>query len=156
ADQLKKEHGPFELKPRKGGGEFDGYYAGQVLAESGRFPPGDSRYRVVIDVPDSPGDTIQGEFLLKKSDPELDNVRPDFAALQAAASSLEEVAKRLSDPAVLEKLKGSERDMTRVKLAFKLSETDKLAVIPECFLPSEATAKTERNRGPVEDLWDKG
>jgi hypothetical protein len=44
---------------------------------------------VVIDVPDSPGYTILGDFLLKKSDPELDNTRPDFAALEAAASTLE-------------------------------------------------------------------
>jgi hypothetical protein len=153
ADQLKKEHGPFEMKARKGGGEFDGYYTGQVLAEPGRFPPGDARYRVVIDVPDSPGDTIEGEFILKKSDPELDNTRPDFAALEAAASSLEEVRGRIKDAAVLEKLKGAERDPARVKLAFKLSETDRLALIPACI---EDTSQTFRNRGAVEDLWDKG
>jgi hypothetical protein len=153
ADQLKKESGPFEMKPRKGGGEFDGYYSGQVLAEPARFPPGDSRYRVVIDVPDSPGDTIQGEFVLKKSDPELDNTRPDFAVLEAAASTLEDVKGRVKDPAVLEKLKGTERDAGRVKLAFKLSEADKLALIPQCI---EDTSQTQRNRGAVEDLWDKG
>ncbi len=153
ADQLRKEHGPFEMKPRKGGGEFDGYYTGQVLAEPARFPPGDSRYRVVIDVPDSPGDTIQGDFLLKKSDPELDNTRPDFAALEAAASTLEDVRGRIKDPAVLDKLQGAERDPARVKLAYKLSESDKLALIPQCI---EDTSQTFRNRGAVEDLWDKG
>jgi hypothetical protein len=153
ADQLKKEHGPFEMKARKGGGEFDGYYAGQVLAEPGRFPPGDARYRVVIDVPDSPGDTLQREFMLTKSEPELDNTRPDFAALEAAASSLEDVRGRIKDPTVLDKLRGTERDPSRVKLAYKLSETDKLALIPACI---EDTSQTFRNRGAVEDLWDKG
>jgi hypothetical protein len=108
---------------------------------------------VVIDVPDSPGDTLQREFLLTKSDPELDNTRPDFAALEAAASSLEDVRGRIKDPAVLEKLKGTERDPARVKLAYKLSETDKLALIPACI---EDTSQTFRNRGAVEDLWDKG
>jgi hypothetical protein len=153
ADQLRQEHGPFELKARKSGGEFDGYYAGQVLAEPGRFPPGDSRYRVVIDVPDSPGDTIQGEFLLRKSDPELDNTRPDFAALEEAASTLEEVRGRIKDPDVFDRLRGAERDPARVKLAFRLAETDRLALIPACI---EDNSQTFRNRGAVEDLWDRG
>ena len=69
-----------------------------------RFPAGDARYRIVVDVPDSPGDTLTGEFVVKKSDPELDNTRPDFAALEQAAGTLDEVKARIKDPAVLEKL----------------------------------------------------
>ena len=76
---------------------------------------------------------------------------PSFAALEAAASSLEDVRGRIKDPAVLEKLRGTERDPARVKLAYKLSETDKLALIPACI---EDTSQTFRNRGAVEDLWD--
>ena len=40
-----------------------------------------------------------------------------------------------------------------MKLAFKLAETDKLALIPACI---EDTSQTFRNRGAVEDLWDRG
>lgn len=147
-----KDHGPFELRPRKGGGAFDGYYAGQVLAEAGRFPPGDSRYRVVVEVPDSAGDSITGEFIVKKSDPELDNTRPDFAALEQAASTLEEVRARVKDPAILEKLRGGERDPAKVRLAYKLADTDKLTAIPDCV---DEVTQTFRNRGAVEDLWDQ-
>ncbi len=152
ADQQLKQFGPYELKAKKGGVEFDGYYAGQVLAEPGRFPPGDFRYKVVVDVPDSPGDTITSEFLVKKSDPELDNIRPDFAALEQAAGTLEDVKGRIKDPAVLEKLRGSERNDQAVKLAFKLSDTDRVALIPACLDQASSSA---RNRGAVDDLWDK-
>jgi hypothetical protein len=149
-----KDEGPFEMKPKRGGGEFDGYYGGQVLADARRFPPGDYRYRVTVEVPDSPGDTITGEFLVKRSDPELDNTRPDFAALEQAAGTLEDVAGRLlKNPDVLDKLRGAERDLKRVPLAFRLGETDKLALIPQCI---DDTSQTFRNRGAVVDLWDKG
>ena len=151
-NEKEKELGPFEMRAKKGGNEFDGYYAGQVLADPSRLPPGDKRYRVVIDVPDSAGDTITGDFILKKSDPELDNTRPDFAALEQVAGTLEEVRGRIKDPGVLEKLKGSEHDFNRVKLAFRLSETEKLAMIPACM---DATSQTFRNRGAVKDLWDR-
>jgi hypothetical protein len=152
ANEKEKVHGPFEMKAKKGGAEFDGYYAGQVLADPSRFPPGDKRYRVVIDVPDSAGDTITGEFLLKKSDPELDNVRPDFAALELAAGTLDEVRSAIKDVGTYDKLRGSERDPKRVKLAYRLGDSEKLALIPECF---DTKLNTTRNRGPVKDLWDR-
>src|SRR5262249_6477514 len=76
-----------------------------------------------------------------------------FAALEQAAGTLEEVKGRIKDQAVLDKLKGPERDPARVKLAFKLGETDKLALIPACI---DDTSQTFRNRGAVEDLGDRG
>ena len=151
-EPLNKQFGPFEMKAKKGGGAFDGYYSGQILADPRLLPPGDNRYRVVVDVPDSPGDTIDGEFLVRKSDPELDNARPDFSAMYAAASTLEDVQGRITDSAVFDKLKGASTDGPKTKLAFRLSETDKLAVIPDCM---KKESRTLRIRGPVEDLWDK-
>ena len=38
-------------------------------------------------------------------------------------------------------------------MAFKLSETDKLDLIPDCI---DAKFVSLRNRGAVEDLWDRG
>ncbi|OWK44312.1 hypothetical protein [Fimbriiglobus ruber] len=147
-----KKFGPFEMKARKSGIEFDGYYGGQVTADPTRFPPGDSKYRVTIDVPDSPGDTITGEFSVKKSDPELDNTRPDFAALELAAGTLEEVRGRIKDPAVYDRLKGTEHDPAKVKLAYRLAETEKIAAIPACI---DNFSQTERYRGATDDIWDK-
>jgi hypothetical protein len=152
ASEMIKPHGPFELRPRKGGGDFDGYYAGQVLADPARLPSGDYRYRVVVDVPDSPGDTITGEFVLKQSDPELDNTRPDFTALETAAGTLEEVRAKIKDPAVEDKLRGAERNPASVKLAFRLADTEKVSLIPACI---DQTYAASRDRGAVVDLWDR-
>ena len=145
--------GPFELKSKKGGAGFDGYYAGQVLADPRVLPPGDFRYRVIVDVPDSPGDTLEGDFLVKRSDPELDNPRPDFAALVQAAGTLDEVRGRIADPATYEALKGTAADGGTAKLAFRLADPARVGLIPQCF---KAERQDVRLRGPVEDLWDKG
>ncbi len=150
---LNKVVGPFPMKVKKGGSGFDGYYAGQLMADPKILPPGEFKYRVVVDVPDSPGDTLEGEFMIRRSDPELDNTRPDYKALIDSAGSLEEVRGSIKDQTVFEKLRGSEKDATKVKLAFKLAETDKLELIPQCI---DAKFQTSRSRGPVEDIWDDG
>ncbi|QEL14025.1 vWA domain-containing protein [Limnoglobus roseus] len=148
-----KPIGPIQMAAKKGAAGFDGYYQAQVLADAKQFPPGEFRYKVVVDVPDSPGDTISGEFMVRRSDPELDNARPDFTALVNAASSLKDVEPKITEPGVLERLKGSATDTGKVKLAFKLAEKDKLELIPACL---KSDRKEFRNRGAVEDLWDKG
>ncbi|CAN5220572.1 hypothetical protein BH11PLA2_BH11PLA2_03040 [soil metagenome] len=148
-----KEFGPFPLSEKKTSAAFDGYYQAQVLADPRQFPAGEYRYKVVVEVPDSSGDIISGEFMVRKSNPELDNTRPDFAALQNAASSLEEIKAGIKNAGVVEKLRGTATNDAQVKMAFKLGETDKLAIIPECI---EAKFVSIRNRGAVDDLWDKG
>ncbi len=148
-----REFGPFPLAAKKGPAGFDGYYSTQIIADAKQFPPGDFRYKVLIDVPDSPGDVISGEFTVRKSDPELDSPRPDLVAMQTAATTLEDLRSRISDPTVFERLKGTATDASAVKLSFALRETEKLRLIPECV---KADRKEFRNRGPVEDLWDKG
>ena len=147
----KKKFGPYPLASKKGASGFDGYYTAQVLADPKLFPPGDFKYKVVVDIPDSPGDTISGEFMVRKSDPELDNARPDFNALISAANTLEDVQAKITEPGVFDRLKGSATDPARVKLAFKIAEREKLGLIPYCI---KADRKEFRNRGPVEDLWD--
>ncbi|MFO0938086.1 MAG: hypothetical protein U0798_16405 [Gemmataceae bacterium] len=148
-----KEFGPYPLAPKKGGATFDGYYAGQMLADPKVFPVGDFKYRVIVDVPDSAGETIEGEFRLLRSDPELDNTRPDFAALEQMAGSLAEISGRTKNRAAVDKIRGALTDESKVKLAFKLSDSDKLSLIPEFM---DATQKTFLNRGATTDLWDKG
>jgi hypothetical protein len=147
-----QESGPFELKPKKSA-EFDGYYTGQVLADPSRFPPGDFRYRITVDVPDSPGDTLTAEFQVRSSNPELDNTRPDFAALLESASTLDEVSGRLTkdDPA-WKLFLGSEREPNKAKLSMRLSEVEKIKLIPNCI---DSIAPKQSNRGPVYDQWDK-
>lgn len=148
-----KQFGPFPLAEKASSGPFDGYYQAQVLADPRQFPAGEFRYKVVVEVPDSSGDTISGEFMVRKSNPELDNTRPDLAALQMAASTLEESKAGIKKDDVLQKLRGSSSNDAQVKMAFKLSETDKLDLIPDCI---DAKFVSYRNRGAVEDLWDRG
>ena len=149
-DQL-KILGPFELKPRKGGEKFEGYYTGQVTADAKQFPHGDSRYKVTVEVPDSPGDTLDAEFIVRKSDPELDETRPDFAAMDRMAGTVDEVKGKLNDAVKLQKLMGANTDAAKARLTMKLSETDRIAVIPDCM---DKKFNKQRNLGGIDDLWD--
>lgn len=150
----KKEFGPYEMTAKQGATGFDGYYQGQVMADPKQFPPGEDRYRVVIDVPESSGDTIEGEFLLRKSDPELDNTRPDLPALLAMAGDLRECEPRLVTPGVKERLAaGLPKESGITKLAFKLGDKELLGLLPECM---KIEFKNLNNRGEQDHLWDRG
>ena len=144
--------GPYELKPRKGGEKFEGYYLGQVMADAKQFPHGDVRYKATVEVPDSAGDTLDAEFLVRKSDPELDETRPDFAALERLAGTVEEVRAKLGgDQSKIQKLLGTNTDQTKAKLTMKLGEPDRIAVIPDCM---DKKFNRQRNLGGIDDLWD--
>jgi len=156
-NQPEKEFGPFPLAARQGATGFDGYYQGQLTPDPREMPPGDKRYRVVIDVPDSAGETIEGEFQLRASNPELDNTRPDTAALMGVATEFEGengVAARVTNPDAKARLiRELPREGGVSKLAFKLTDREMLALIPECLGNREVTAE---NRGKADDLWDRG
>ena len=152
---VEKQLGPFQLSPSQGAGGFDGYYQGQLTPDPKEMPPGDKRYRVVVDVPDSAGDTLEGEFMLRKSDPELDNSRPDFDKLREMATELDKyLLARIKKEGVAERLaKDLPKEGGVSKLAFKLSDKELIALIPDCMVSLKVTAD---NRGKSEDLWDKG
>lgn len=150
-----KQLGPFQMTPQKGAGGFDGYYQGQLTPDPKEMPDGDKRYRVVIDVPDSAGDTLEGEFMLRKSDPELDNTRPDFEKLRAMAGDFDgEIRSRIKKEGVADKLaKDLPKESGVSKLAFKVTDHGMVELIPHCMYHRE---NTSRNRGKSDDLWDKG
>ncbi len=144
-----------EMTARKTAGEFDGYYTGQIHADPRVFQGDEYRYRVVIDVPESAGDTLDGEFKVKPSDPERDNQRPDFTSLLALASDLDkDFEARITDDDAkrklteqLPKLDGS------TKLAFELNKPELLGYIPDCMTVQE---KTDKVLGKTDDIWDRG
>lgn len=148
---LIKPIGIYNLAPKKAV-QFDGYYAGQVVADPRLFPPGNFLYRVSVEVPDSPGEPLEGQFQISKANPELDNARPDFAAMEAMASSLADVPTvvRGSDNYTL--FLGPAADDKKARLSFKLTDSEKLSKVPETMEPKR---NEYRNKGPVEDLWDK-
>jgi hypothetical protein len=149
--ELIKKIGIYEMKARKSGKNFEGYYQGQLTADPKNFPTGDFRYKVTVDVPDSPGDVLDAEFMIRKSDPELDNTRPDFASMTEMAGTLSEVLANIADPATVTKLKGSNTDPAKAKLSYKLGETDKLELIPQCFAEKYSRP---RNLSGLKDIWD--
>ena len=104
-------------------------------------------------MPDAANESVSADFTLRRSDPELDDTKPDFAALAEAASPLDEVRGRVTDPAVLAMLQGAETDPARAKLTMKLAERDRMAAIPPCM---DVVSQTTRSRGPARDLWDRG
>jgi hypothetical protein len=138
-------------KPSPSG--FDGYYAGQIIADAKKFPPGDAEYFVEVDVPESNSDKLRGKFQILKSDPELDNTRPNHDAMRAMAGDYADYKKRF--PASVADVFDNylPREGSAQKLAFKLADTEHLKRIPDCFEPKSAQTNM---KGPVTDLWDKG
>jgi hypothetical protein len=154
---VKKEYDPVPMVEKQNAdGSFDGYYTGQTLLDPKDYPPGDSIYRVVIDVPDSPGEKLTGEFRIRPSNPEMDNTRPDYAAMLRMASVVDEPfmqSRNLSPRVRLELTTRLPKEGVTQRLAFKVNEKELIGLIPECITSRKTTLQ---NRGPVNDLWDRG
>jgi len=143
---------PMIAKPSPSG--FDGYYAGQIIADAKKFPPGDSEYFVEVDVPDSNNDKLRGRFLIVKSDPELDNTKPDRDAMRAMAGDFDAAFQQRIPADVKDQFAtGLPREAGMQKLAFTLDQKELLASIPKCF---KSDYQQFNNKGPITDLWDKG
>jgi hypothetical protein len=93
--------------------------------------------------------------MIRKSDPELDQHRPDFAALLHMAGEFnEKVQARIVSPLVKEQfLARLPKDDGKTKLAFRLADKELVATIPDCL---KAESQSYRSRGPMKDLWDIG
>lgn len=144
---------PIEMRPRAGAGDAGGWFEGRFLATT----PGN--YEVEIDVPG--GEALTRKFVVKETNPELDNTRPDFAQLRRTATDAAPVLARVDDQAKARLRAELERtnktlprepgeDRAGLRLYFDLKGA---ALIPECMV---AERKTQRSRGPVHDLWDEG
>ncbi|MCX7700272.1 MAG: VWA domain-containing protein [Gemmataceae bacterium] len=159
-----------KLNPKRSSVQWGGWFQGRHLVVN----PGE--YRIEIPIPGSP-DALRGKFLVKESNPELDLVRPDWAALHQMASEFEEILPRLdkakaeearrilakkeaspaadprpaspaNDPAATSSKEKPLGDTLR--LFFNLSNAE---LIPDLMTTQ---TKVQRNRGPVDDLWDDG
>jgi hypothetical protein len=141
-----------ELTPKPSQSDWAGWFQARFVVTKA----GD--YRLELPIPNS-GDILRSKFSVKESNPELDNTRPDPAALVQMAGDLDEVAPRFTNKGALDDLrerlrgrssadKGEKADAP--KLSFTLASAD---VIPSCMT---AERKVQRNRGPVDDLWDDG
>ncbi|VTR94913.1 Hypothetical conserved protein OS=uncultured planctomycete GN=HGMM_F48A06C24 PE=4 SV=1 [Gemmata massiliana] len=150
----KRSFGPFDLSPKTNpSGAFDGYYGGQVLLDPKTYAPGESIYRVEIDVPDS-AEKLSGEFKIRAADPEMDNKKPDPAAMFRMASELDRDFEARLSPKLQGELKARlPKDTSGQRLAFRVGDPELLKLIPECMVTKKVSTQ---NRGPVSDLWDRG
>jgi hypothetical protein len=138
----------FRMAPKKET-PWKGYFNIAKLASMEKFPPGS--WRVEVEIPSST-DTLKQKFEVRKSNPELDVTRPDVKSMYQMASPVADM--QVSDAtlaASLQRLATSGADGKR--LAFKFGDDESLKLIPQCF---KTDIKTARNRGAVEDYWDKG
>lgn len=150
----------FTLQPKPSQGEWNGWFMGRHLVTT----PGE--YRLDLEIPGSP-DSLTGKFVVKEANPELDNTRPDFGQLYQVATELNDlgvndqvkakVKQRLRPPRLDDKGKADSResaanliDKDSPRMFFDLKTAE---LIPECILYD---SKTQRSRGPVDDLWDDG
>jgi len=138
----------YRMSPKKGT-PWEGYFQRAQLASAEKFPPGS--WRVDVEIPSST-DTLKAKFMVRQSNPELDVTRPDVKAMYqlASAATLVKVADKTLEGSIQNKaMTGAEGK----RLSFKFGDEESLKLIPQCIDP---LTKTSRNRGAVEDYWDKG
>jgi hypothetical protein len=139
----------FEMTAKPGVADWAGWFQTRFIAPM----PGD--YTFELPIPNS-GDILRGKFAVKAIDPELDNARPDPAALMQLASNFKDVEDRVPQgearDAVRSRLRiaASTGDAEPSKLFFGLAGAD---VIPQCMTTQK---KEQRNRGAYDDIWDDG
>jgi hypothetical protein len=134
--------------------EYNGWFQGRFLVTA----PGN--YELQVQVPGTP-EILSRKFVVKESNPELDNTIPDFAQLRQVATDATSVLARVSED-VKSRLKpelertngGSARESAETKPSPRLYFDMKAAkLIPECMVIER---KVQKNRGPIRDLWDSG
>ncbi len=171
---------PVELRAKAHtGGEWAGWFEGNFRV----MAPGE--YRAELQVPEG-GDLLSHRFMVKESNPELDNTRPDFGQMYQLASEMTDVLPRIKDKKDQEELKQAlqataarllqqhvdakspEAGTQQTKGAPEKKEetTAENSDVPRLFfdlnsahlIPKcmKADSKTQRSRGPVKDFWDEG
>jgi hypothetical protein len=138
----------FRLSDKKGE-PWQGWFTRSVALNPEKFPTGS--WRADVEIPSST-DTLKGKFLIRQSNPELDNTKPNLKDLYQIATPLADMP--VSDATLSANLQRAAATGAEGKrLAFKFGDDESLKLIPECMKPD---VKTARNRGAVEDYWDKG
>jgi hypothetical protein len=141
----------FKMAAKKGD-PWQGYFQRTQLASAEKFPPG--TWRVEVEIPSST-ETLKRKFLVRQSNPELDNTRPNFKEMYSMASKATDfvVADKAANDNLQKALAVNGSGPEGKRLAFRFGDDESLKAIPPCFITD---TKTARNKGKVEDYWDKG
>lgn len=139
----------FDMKAKPGDGEWQGYFIGSIQIKE----PGEYEFQLPI-----PGTTesLRQSILVRKSNPELDNVRTDFGYLYQMASEAGPLLANLP-PAARKKVDAMMQvpqgavvgEKPAKRLFFPVESADAVA---DCLVAVQP--KTETVKGRFEDLWD--
>jgi hypothetical protein len=142
----------FLMEPKREG-EWSGYFKSQFHL------PVPGKYELVLPIPGS-GEVLRREFYVDVANPELDNPRPDFAALEQMASEVSklrvndqiktDLRRRLRNNPKPEGVAAAGREENEPRLFFTLQNA---RAIPECLT---LESRVIRNKGKSEDLWTEG
>src|SRR5262249_18657145 len=141
---------------------WTGTFSTRFLAKT----PGEYQYRIEVS---ETGDMESGKFLIKESNPELDNTRPDFEQLWELASEADDYLVRIKDEETRRKVKEAlsrprpvstedqgekaaapPKNEDRPRFLFDLKNAE---LIPDCV---SYDYREQRSRGAAEDWWDRG
>ena len=149
----KAEMQKFDLLAKPTDGDWQGNFIGSIQIKE----PGE--YEFQLPIPNT-GESLRHNLIVRKPNPELDNVRTNFGYLYQLASSSNDLLKNLPAEtrkeveAVLQvpqdQNQGGDEKIGK-RLFFPLSSADAIA---KCLVP--VPPKTETIKGRFEDLWDEG
>jgi hypothetical protein len=140
----------FDLQPKPAEGEWDGYFLGSVTLTE----PGEYEFRLPI--PGVEGEYLKQNVIVRKPNPEKDNVRPNFGYLYQLATPADPVLKTLPTDVrrrVESMLQVPEGQSVagQKRLFFHLQSADSIL---DCLTP--VPPKTDTVKGRFEDVWDSG
>ena len=139
---------------------WTGTFTTRFLAKT----PGEYQYK--IEVPET-GDSETGKFVIKESNPELDNTRPDFEQLWELASEAEDHLMNIKDEETRRLVKETltrprpvSADASEKKADAKVEDRPRFLfdlknaeMIPDCV---RSDYREQRSRGAADDWWDDG
>jgi hypothetical protein len=130
-----------EAKPVQGG-EWNGWFQGRFKVEA----PG--QYHLDLVIPES-GETLSKNFVVKESNPELDNTRPDFGHLYQLASEVTDYLPRMDKDTQKEVKEAVER--TSAALLQRVEEQHAEEARRAAAQPGAAAPKAEVKRPAPEN-----
>ncbi|MEZ6142036.1 MAG: hypothetical protein R3B84_15835 [Zavarzinella sp.] len=130
---------------------WDGIFERRLLLNPQKFAAG--VWRAEAEVPGTTEMPI-GKFVIKESNPEVDNTMPNFKDLYLLASDVSEVKNNVQDQAVWNTISSSAGNGAEgQRLTFRFTDEEAVKKIPDCI---SSNVQTLRNKGAIEDYWDRG
>jgi hypothetical protein len=156
----------YKMSPRKGQDQSEeGYFEFKKLLTAKEFPTG--VWRVEMPIPNS-SESIPQKFLIRKAPPlELADTAPDFLALAAISSEVDELKSRLESMRksnVYERLNSrafQAPGLGKPRMMYKFDDKQSIELLPECFKENKTEIENpqiepEYRKTKIKPLWFDG